>query len=61
MRAWATDVYNIPSERIIGTRLSTEFVNVDGSYQVKRVPGIEVNNDKAENHSKFISTLVSAQ
>ncbi|EGQ8299530.1 haloacid dehalogenase-like hydrolase [Vibrio parahaemolyticus] len=48
MRAWATDVYNIPSERIIGTRLSTEFANVDGSYQVKRVPGIEVNNDKAE-------------
>lgn len=48
MRAWATDVYHIPSERIIGTQLSTEFVNVDGSYQVKRVPGIDVNNDKVE-------------
>ncbi|EHW0649295.1 haloacid dehalogenase-like hydrolase [Vibrio parahaemolyticus] len=48
MRAWATDAYNIPSERIIGTRLSTEFVNVDGDYQVKRIPGIDVNDDKAE-------------
>ncbi len=48
MRAWASDVYNIPSERIIGTQLSTEFVNVDGSYQVKRMPGIVVNNDKVE-------------
>ncbi len=48
MRAWATDVYNIPAERIIGTRLSAEFVNVDGKYQIKRVPGIEVNNDKVE-------------
>ncbi|MGP8306360.1 HAD family hydrolase [Vibrio sp. YIC-376] len=48
MRAWASDVYNIPSERIIGTRLSTEFVNVDGKYQVKRVAGIDVVDDKAE-------------
>ncbi len=48
MRAWATEVYNIPSERIIGTRLSAEFVNVDGSYQIKRVAGIDVNNDKTE-------------
>ncbi len=48
MRAWATDVYGIPSERIIGTRLSAEFVNIDGDYQVKRAPGIDVNNDKVE-------------
>ena len=48
MRAWASDVYNIPSERIIGTQLATEFVNVDGSYQVKRMPGVVVNNDKVE-------------
>lgn len=48
MRAWATEVYNIPSERIIGTRLSTEFVNVGGNYQINRVPGIDVNNDKTE-------------
>ncbi|MCY9877791.1 HAD family hydrolase [Vibrio natriegens] len=48
MRAWASDVYNIPSERIIGTQFATEFVNVDGSYQVKRMPGVVVNNDKVE-------------
>ncbi len=48
MRAWASDVYNIPSERIIGTRLSAEFVNEDGNYQVRRVQGIDVNNDKGE-------------
>lgn len=48
MRAWASDVYGIPSEHIIGTRLSTEFVNEDGKYQVKRTAGIDVVDDKAE-------------
>ncbi len=46
MRAWVTDVYGIPSEQVIGTRLGAEFKMVDGQAQMMRTPELIVNDDK---------------
>ncbi|ENM5794229.1 haloacid dehalogenase-like hydrolase [Vibrio mimicus] len=46
MRAWATEVYQIPPEQIVGSTFETEFVMVDGKPVLKRLPNLLVNDDK---------------
>ena len=46
MRALVTDVYNIPSEQIIGSTIVTEFVEENGNYEIIRTPKLDFINDK---------------
>lgn len=46
MRAFVTDIYGIPSERIIGSRISTEYKIVDGTPGIYRLPKLEFLDDK---------------
>lgn len=46
MRALVTDVYNIPSEQIIGSSIVTEFVEENGNYEIIRTPKLDFINDK---------------
>ena len=57
MRAFVTEIYGIPEEQILGSRIKTEFDYNDGNPQIKRLPGLDFNNDKAgkpENIQKII-------
>ncbi|MBU2893612.1 haloacid dehalogenase-like hydrolase [Colwellia sp. D2M02] len=47
MRAWAPDVYGIPAEQIIGSRIASEYKVIDGVPKIVRLPELEFNNDKA--------------
>lgn len=57
MRPWATAVYGIPSEQIIGTTLKTKYAIVNGQPVLNRLPQIDSIDDgpgKPENIEKFI-------
>ncbi|WP_075591288.1 HAD family hydrolase [Labilibacter marinus] len=47
MRAIVTEIYGIPSEKILGSRIVTEFQYNDGDPKIIRLPELEYNNDKA--------------
>ena len=46
MRAWAVETYGIPSERIIGTTIKSEFVDDNGDYSIVKLPEIDFIDDK---------------
>lgn len=46
MRAIVTEVYGIPSEQILGSRVKTEYDYNNGNPIIKRLPGLEYNDDK---------------
>ena len=46
MRAIVTEVYGIPAEQIIGSRIKTEFDYNNGNPVIKRLPEIDYNDDK---------------
>ena len=46
MRAIVTEVYGIPEEQIIGSRVKTEFDDNDGNPVIRRLPGLDYNDDK---------------
>jgi phosphoserine phosphatase len=46
MRAFVTDIYGIPKEQILGSRIKTSFDYNDGNALIKRLPEIEFIDDK---------------
>jgi len=46
MRAFVTEIYGIPEEQIIGSRIKTEFDYNDGNPVIKRLPAIDFIDDK---------------
>lgn len=46
LRAWAEDVYGIPPERVVGSRLATRLEVRDGEPVLVRQPELEFINDK---------------
>ncbi|MFT4754045.1 MAG: phosphoserine phosphatase [Salibacteraceae bacterium] len=57
MRAFVTEIYGIPEEQILGSRIKTEFDYNDGNPQIKRLPVLDFTNDKdgkPENIQKII-------
>ncbi|MBD1571999.1 haloacid dehalogenase-like hydrolase [Vibrio sp. S17_S38] len=48
MRAWASEVYGIPKEQILGSSLKQEYKVIDGKPTIMRLAEINVNNDKAQ-------------
>ncbi|WP_217877211.1 HAD family hydrolase [Pseudoalteromonas shioyasakiensis] len=46
MRVWASRVYGIPSEQIIGSRFASEYRVIDGQPQVFHLDRIDFINDK---------------
>ncbi len=46
MRAFVTEIYGIPEEQILGTRLKTEFDYNDGNPTITRLPEIDFIDDK---------------
>ncbi len=46
MRAFATEIYGIPTEQIIGSRIATEFRIEDGTPGIYRLPELEFIDDK---------------
>ncbi|MDN3644096.1 HAD family hydrolase [Lutimonas halocynthiae] len=46
MRAFVTEIYGIPEEQIIGSRIKTSFDYNDGNPVIKRLPELEFIDDK---------------
>jgi len=46
MRAFVTEIYGIPEEQIIGSRIKTEFDYNDGKPVIKRVAALDFIDDK---------------
>ena len=46
MRALVTDIYGIPAEQIIGSRITTKFEYNNGNPQIIRGAALEYNDDK---------------
>lgn len=46
MRAFVTDIYGIPEEQIIGSRIKTKFEYNDGNPKIVRISEIDYINDK---------------
>lgn len=46
MRAFVTEIYGIPEEQIIGSRIRTKFEYTDGKAKIIRLPAIEFIDDK---------------
>lgn len=46
MRAFVTEIYGIPEEQIIGTRMKTEFDYNNGKPVIRRLPAIDFIDDK---------------
>jgi len=46
MRAFVTEIYGIPEEQIIGSRIKTEFDYNNGKPVIKRLPTIDYIDDK---------------
>ena len=46
MRAFVTEIYGIPEEQIIGSRIKTAFEYNDGNPVIKRLPELEFIDDK---------------
>ena len=47
MRPWVEDVYGIPPNQVVGSRVEAEFTMRDGEPVVMRKPGIDFIDDKA--------------
>ncbi len=47
MRAFVTEIYGIPSEQIIGSRIKTAFDNNDGNPKITRIAELDFIDDKA--------------
>ncbi len=47
MRAIFTEIYGIPKEQIIGSRIKTEFDYNNGNPVIRRIPELDYNDDKA--------------
>ena len=47
MRAFVTEIYGIPEEQIIGSRVKTEYDYNHGNPVINRLAELEFNNDKA--------------
>ncbi len=46
MRAFVTEIYGIPEEQIIGSRIKTEYDYNDGNPVIKRLPELDFIDDK---------------
>lgn len=46
MRAFVTEIYSIPEEQIIGSRIKTEFDYNNGNPVIKRLPALDFIDDK---------------
>ena len=46
MRSFVTDIYGIPEEQILGTRLKTEFDYNNGNPVIRRLPDVDFIDDK---------------
>jgi len=46
MRAFVTEIYGIPEEQIIGSRIKTEFDYNDGNPVIRRLPELDFIDDK---------------
>ena len=46
MRTWVPEVYGIPSDRIVGSSIKTEFSNENGDARILRLPEIDFIDDK---------------
>jgi len=46
MRAFVTEIYGIPEEQIIGSRIKTEFDYNNGNPVIRRLPGLDFIDDK---------------
>jgi len=46
MRAFVTEIYGIPEEQILGSRIKTEFHYNDGHPVIKRLPALDFIDDK---------------
>ena len=46
MRPWATQVYGIPSEQVVGSSIKTKFEHRDGGPVLVRLPELNFNDDK---------------
>ncbi len=46
MRAFVTEIYGIPEEQIIGSRIKTEFDYNNGNPVIRRLPALDFNDDK---------------
>lgn len=46
MRAFVTEIYGIPEEQILGSRIKTEFDYNDGNPIIKRLPELDFIDDK---------------
>ncbi len=46
MRAFLTDIYGIPKEQIIGSRIKTQFIENEDQFKIIRLPEIEYIDDK---------------
>ena len=46
MRAFVTEIYGIPEEQIIGSRIKTEFDYNNGNPVIRRLPALDYNDDK---------------
>jgi phosphoserine phosphatase len=47
IRPWAEDVYGIPKENVIGSRLTSTYEYIDGVPVIKKNPELAFNDDKA--------------
>ncbi|UTV29654.1 HAD family hydrolase [Photobacterium atrarenae] len=47
MRVWAPEVYQIPTENIVGTTLKTEYKIIDGKPAIQRLSELDFVNDKS--------------
>ena len=46
MRPWVEGVYGIPKDQVVGSSIKTEFVMVDGTPEIKRLPALDFIDDK---------------
>ena len=46
MRAFVTEIYGIPEEQIIGSRIKTKFEYLDGKAKIVRLPALDFIDDK---------------
>lgn len=47
MRVWAPEVYQIPTENIVGTTLKAEYQIIDGKPAIQRLSELDFVNDKS--------------
>lgn len=48
MRVWASEVYGIPKEQILGSSMKKEYKVINGEPQIMRLSGINIFNDEAQ-------------